>query len=264
MKNLPPLYTIIDSSYIAPANMGLVCEELIAGGAGIIQLRGKSLTPGELLEAARTIRALTEKAGVLFIVNDNIKVAIASRADGVHIGQDDLPLAEARRSLGPDKIIGLSTHSVEEVLLAKNGRSMADRAAAVKAANGALGGGRPGGPNSAGTPGTHRPDYISLGPIFETRTKKDAHPVVGLDLLRKVTGMAGVPVVAIGGIGVENLDKVFGAGAASVAIISEILSEEVLSGIITDDVRTFNGLIKDAQRKGNLNGKGNRERHLGA
>jgi len=181
------LYAIIDSTYAPLELAGEYAGSLAEGGAKIIQLRAKG-TPGAiLLKAAQEARkALPENA--LFIVNDRIDIAMLSGAQGVHLGQDDIPLKEARRLL-PSSIIGVSTHNMEE----------AKRAAAEGA------------------------DYISFGPIFPTRTKGDADTPKGLEALHKIASSIGVPVVAIGGITEATALSVLRAGASSIAIISDIL-----------------------------------------
>ncbi len=166
-------------------------EAQIRGGADVIQLREKQLSKRERLEFGREVRRLTREEGVLFIVNDDVDLALILDADGVHLGQDDIPIQHARPLMG-DKIIGVSTHSLEQV----------ERAVRQGA------------------------DYIGFGPIFDTRTKEDREPVVGLGLLARVKDICPVPYVAIGGITRENLPSVINAGCNRVAIISDILLAE--------------------------------------
>lgn len=193
---LKGLYTIIDSSYVPLETMERVTIELAEGGTRYIQLRGKGLTSGELLKAARAIRRVTLDKGITFIVNDRVDVALLSEADGVHLGKDDLPIEEARRLLGRDKIIGLSTHDLEDALAAIN----------------------------------LSVSYISLGPIFPTRTKPGAHAPVGLDNLREIKRKVSIPIVAIGGINEENLPSVISTGVDAVAMISDILTSRDIKG----------------------------------
>lgn len=185
------LYAFIDAAYVEMDGVEETVAGLLNGGARIVQLRAKDAAPGDILVAARSIREAANKSGALFIVNDRVDIAMIAGADGVHLGQDDLPVEEARRLLGPDRIIGLSTHDVKEALEAE----------------------------------TLGADYISLGPIFPTRTKKDAQPPKGLPLLSEIRSAVLLPIVAIGGITRENMEEVFKAGADSVAIISGILTE---------------------------------------
>ncbi len=183
------LYGIVDTTFTAPGEIETVARGLIKGGVGILQLRAKDLGSGALLDAAKRLRELTKGAGVVFIINDRVDAALLACADGVHLGQSDIPVSEARRLLGREKIIGLSTHSMEEALAA----------------------------------GLQDTDYISLGPVFPTSTKSNASPPVGTELIRRVKERVEKPVVAIGGITGERLEEVLRAGADSVAMISEIL-----------------------------------------
>lgn len=171
-----------------------VVEKMIEGGIKIIQYREKkgSKSYRTILEECRQIRALTHKAGVTFIVNDHVDVAILVDADGVHIGQDDLPLDEVRKLIGSDKIIGLSTHSPEE---AKD---------AVK--SGA--------------------DYIGVGPIFATKTKDDVCDTVGFTYIDWVVANISLPFVAIGGIKLANIDQVAQRGAKTICLVSEIVGAD--------------------------------------
>jgi thiamine-phosphate pyrophosphorylase len=160
----------------------------IKGGADVIQLREKTMSKREKLDLGREIRNLTTHEGVLFIVNDDLDLALILEADGVHLGQDDIPIQYAR-PLIKDKIIGISTHSLDQA------REAIDSGA----------------------------DYIGIGPAFKTETKIKADPVVGVDLILKAEGLSSVPVIAIGGIGEENIDSLVSKGIKRVAIISDIL-----------------------------------------
>lgn len=163
----------------------------IRGGADVIQMREKNKTKWERLEFGLEIKRMTEDTDTLFIVNDDVDLAMALDADGVHLGQDDLPIQFARR-LTKDKIIGVSTHSLEQ-------------------AKEAVGAGA---------------DYIGVGPVFETSTKKDRDPLVGLDLISRVGDVCSIPYIAIGGIGKENMASLINAGCRRAAVISDILLAE--------------------------------------
>ncbi len=163
-------------------------EQLLAGGARLIQLRDKDASARELLDAARACLPETRAAGAKLIINDRVDVALTADADGVHLGQEDLTVAEAREILGPDKIIGISTHSQDQFLAALD--------------------------TSA--------DYIAIGPIYPTTTKENPSPVVGLDLLRDAKSIADRPLVAIGGINHARAKEVLAAGADSLAVISAL------------------------------------------
>ena len=176
---------------------------MISGGASFIQLRDKSAPAGELYESVVEVMSFARERSAKIIVNDRVDIALAAGADGVHLGQDDLPASEARKILGADKIIGVSTHSIEQF------RAALDLPV----------------------------DYIAIGPIFATSTKEDHDPVVGLDLLREVRSIAErMPVVAIGGINLSNAVFVLEAGADSVAVISDVLAAP---DQIADRVRQF-------------------------
>ncbi len=175
-----------------------VVRAMLDAGIRLIQYREKD-KPGRVkLEECAALRELTRQAGALFLVNDDVAVAQAVDADGVHVGQDDLPVPVVRRLLGPGKIIGLSTHSP-------------DQAQAAVAAGA---------------------DYIGVGPIFATKTKKDVCAPVGLEYLAWVTANLSIPFVAIGGIKERNIREVVRRGAACVAMITEIVGNQDISGQI--------------------------------
>jgi thiamine-phosphate pyrophosphorylase len=163
-------------------------EEQIRGGVDVIQLREKDATKREKLELGLRLRAVTSEKGVLFIVNDDVDLALILDADGVHLGQDDIPAAYARPFMR-DKIIGVSTHSLEQV---KNAL-----------ASGA--------------------DYLGFGPVFDTSTKPDAEPQVGLSLLSQMKEICPIPFLAIGGIDHTNIHLLRQGGCHRAAVISDIL-----------------------------------------
>lgn len=182
-------YPIIDTAYLLPDGLSRAAASLLKGGASIIQLRAKGLNGRDMLSAAIAIKRLAASYKAVFIVNDRVDIALLSQADGVHLGQDDIPLPEARKALGPNAIIGLSTHNEGEA------KEALSRGA----------------------------DYISFGPVFATATKKDAETPKGLPALRKARGMTPLPIVAIGGITEDNMGEALAAGATAVAMISEVL-----------------------------------------
>jgi thiamine-phosphate pyrophosphorylase len=163
----------------------------IRGGADLIQLREKNMPKREALELGFAVRSLTTQQGIPFIVNDDLDLAMILEADGVHLGQDDIPIKYARPLL-KDKIIGISTHSLSQAR-----EAIRDGA-----------------------------DYIGLGPVFETKTKTKADPVVGMDLILKVQELSPVPVIAIGGIGESNIDLLVNRGIKRAAVISDIFSSK--------------------------------------
>lgn len=183
------LYVIVGSAHTAGQPVVSVAQEAIRGGAQIIQLREKELPAKVFFETAWALREVTAKAGVPLIINDRADIAAAVGADGVHLGQEDLPIAAARRILGEQAIIGVSTHSVAEALRAEK--------------EGA--------------------DYIGFGPVFPTRTKPE-YAAQGLEALQEVLAQVCLPVVAIGGITPANLPAVIKAGAKRIAVASAVAS----------------------------------------
>jgi len=187
-----PLYAILDTSFCKDRFPMTILRELLKGGAKIVQLRAKELSSGEFFALAKQARQLTREAGAVFIVNDRADIALASAADGVHLGQDDLPLAAARKILGNGKIIGISTHDLAPAREAEAGGA----------------------------------DYIGFGPIFGSTTKDTGYTARGLDMLREIRAAVKIPVVAIGGITEQNVAEVWKSGADSAAIISDLMGAE--------------------------------------
>jgi thiamine-phosphate pyrophosphorylase len=188
---LTGLYVIIDNQILGLKDEVDAARKAIRGGAKVIQLRDKQHAKGELLIIAQKLKTLCHKSNTLFIVNDYLDIAIAAGADGLHIGQEDLPLRVVRKELPIDKIVGLSTTTLGQAQKAE--------------AEGA--------------------DYIAVGSIFSSPTKTSAN-VVGLKHLHQVRRKVSIPVVAIGGINKENVGEVIAAGADSVAVISAVLTQK--------------------------------------
>ncbi len=188
---LPRVYPITDVQLSGLSHAEQV-ELLSLGGASLVQLREKQMPASEFYEQAKAAVSVAERNGVKLIVNDRVDVALAANAHGVHLGQDDMPPEAARRLLGAEVILGFSTHNIEQAVAA-----------------------------------TELPvDYIAIGPIFQTSTKTDTSPVLGLDGLRAVRRAIGdFPLVAIGGISHANAAEVVEAGADSVAVISALLAD---------------------------------------
>jgi len=185
---LPKIYPITDRELSGLSHAQQV-EQFVAAGATLIQIRDKKASSKELLDDVSRSVEIAHRQGALLIVNDRVDIALMAGADGVHLGQDDLPTPAARQLLGNKAIIGFSTHSVEQVKDA-----LADGIA----------------------------DYIAFGPIFPTSTKSDHDPIVGLEQLAGIRGMIGdFPLVAIGGIDIRNVANVIEAGADSAAMIGE-------------------------------------------
>jgi len=187
------LYAIVDGSFPGPVP---TAEGILAGGGRVLQLRAKKMSSARFLETAIAIRSLCAARGALFIINDRVDIAMMSGADGVHLGQDDLPVEAARKLLGSEKIIGVSTHNMDEACKASEGGA----------------------------------DYIGFGPVFRTATKGDAHAVQGLGRLKEISSAVEIPLVAIGGISEGNMRSVLEAGADAAAVISAIASASDISG----------------------------------
>jgi len=189
------LYGILDLGYVTAGEAVSMARRMMEGGVGILQLRAKKFPPGAIRAVAEEILPVCRGFGVPFVLNDHPELVPLTGADGVHVGQDDLPVARVREIVGPDALIGLSTHSLDQA------------AAALEAG----------------------PDYIGFGPLFSTPTKPDYVPV-GLGAIREVQEKAGLPVFCIGGIKLENLPAVLEAGARRVVIVSGILQAADVSG----------------------------------
>ncbi len=183
-----PLYAILDPAQTKGRAPTTLLRAILQAGSATVQLRAKAMAPRDFFRLACEARELTLRAASLFIVNDRVDIALATEADGVHLGQEDLPL-RAARALMRDKIIGISTHTLSQA-------KEAEREGA---------------------------SYIGFGPIFETATKETGHAPRGLSMLREICGAVKIPVVAIGGIKEENVTQVWNAGAAAAAIISDIM-----------------------------------------
>lgn len=185
MIRLPSrLYAIADADQSGGRPLDRVVEAMLAGGVSVLQLRVKDRPAGEFLRTALTVRERTARAGCLFIVNDRLDVALAADADGVHLGQEDLPLEAARPLMG-DKLIGVSTHSLSQAEQAEQGGA----------------------------------DYIGFGPVFDTRTKQTGYPSRGLSMLESVSRRVRIPIVAIGGVTADNAPQTWSRGADAAAMI---------------------------------------------
>ncbi len=187
---LSGLYVILDPSVRADRSLRAVMAQAAEAGARIFQYRHKTASMKEAYPEALALRESAAKLGVLFIVNDRCDLALAVDADGVHLGQDDVPYADARKVMGPTRIIGLSTHNADQV-------READRL---------------------------KPDYIGFGPIFKPGSKQDHDPLVGVEGLRRIRPLTSLPVFAIGGITVDRVAEIMQAGATGIAVISALLT----------------------------------------
>lgn len=175
-----------------------VAREILACGVPILQYREKSKKARQMYEECQVLRAMTQQYGALLIINDHLDLALAVGADGVHIGQDDLPLTKVREIVGPNLLIGVSTHSPDQAKAAVRGGA----------------------------------DYIGVGPLYATKTKIDVCQPLGLDYLEYIVKNLAIPFVAIGGIKENNLAEVIKAGALTVALVTEIVGDPDIAGKI--------------------------------
>jgi thiamine-phosphate pyrophosphorylase len=188
-SSFPRLYAILDAALLAQTPQH-VAEALASAGVALIQYRDKQISARQLFALSRELAAILHRHGARFVINDRPDVAALAGADGVHVGQLDLPVEDARAVCGRNCWVGISTHNETQVREAES--------------------------TSA--------DYIAVGPVFATSTKQQADPVVGLDLVRRARAMTRKPIVAIGGITVGNAVEVWRAGADSVAVARDLCS----------------------------------------
>lgn len=186
----PDLYLVTDRGLSLGRSIEEVVEAAVAGGATMVQLREKSDNTRDFIARAECILAITRRAGIPLLINDRVDVALAIDADGVHLGQDDMPCATARRLLGPDKIIGLSVTSLDDARVAE----ILDV------------------------------DYLGVSPVYLTATKPEAEHALGLEGLRAIRAISRHPLVAIGGMNLNTIADVIRAGADGVAVVSAICS----------------------------------------
>lgn len=188
---LPKIYPVTDTR-LAKIPHAAQVEKLVEGGATIVQLRDKHAAPKDFYEAAKEALEIARRRNVKIIINDRVDLALALRTDGVHLGQNDLPPEQARKILGESAIIGFSTHNIEQAI------------SAVRLPI----------------------NYLAIGPVFTTRTKDNPEKAVGLETVKRVREAIGdFPLVAIGGITSENFREVLAAGADSLAIIADLISD---------------------------------------
>jgi thiamine-phosphate pyrophosphorylase len=184
------LYVVTDPLLVGERALEDVCEQALASGVKVLQLREKTASTRSLIQQAARLQTLARKHQALLLVNDRVDVARAAGADGVHLGQDDMPLAAAREILGVDKIIGISVQTPEEAREAEQGGA----------------------------------DYLAANLVFETPTKTDLEQAIGLDGVRALRSASTLPLVAIGGIKADNAAEVVAAGANGVAVVSAVMA----------------------------------------
>ncbi len=184
------LYLVTDQKLCLGRDLIKVVLEAVAGGVSIVQIREKDCDAGDFFQLAVALKKKLEKKGVPLIINDRVDIAIAARADGVHVGQTDLPAVVVREMLGPNKILGVSINSFDQI-------TEADK---------------------------FDIDYLSLSPVFPTPTKPDTTPAFGIEGLKKARQMTTRPLITIGGINRDNLNEIIVAGMDGVAVVSAICS----------------------------------------
>jgi thiamine-phosphate pyrophosphorylase len=190
---LSRLYPILVPSRVGSGTLTETSEfarELVAGGATLLQLREKEASAKEILRLARELRRVLPRE-VTLILNDRADLAVAAQADGVHVGQDDIPPEAARRIIGDRKLLGISTHNLEQLVVAQGASA----------------------------------NYLAIGPVFPTTSKDQPDPTIGLEGVRQARARTSKPLIAIGGITLQNCQSVIEAGADSVAVISELLPD---------------------------------------
>lgn len=205
------LYVITDRLLAGGRRLEDVVRAAIAGGATAIQFREKDSPAWEAFQLGLALRGITRKAGVPFIVNDRLDLALALEADGAHVGQEDLPAREARRLLGPGRILGVSVETVEQAV-----RAVEEGA-----------------------------DYLGAGSVFATATKPDAGAPIGLGGLARICGAVNIPVVAIGGINRGNAGEAISCGAAGVAVVSAVMAAPDVEAA----TRTLQRAIQEGRRE---------------
>ena len=204
------LYAVTDRTWVEDNTLMDQVKEALEGGITFLQLREKHLSKEEFIKEAREMKELSKEYKVPFVINDNIEVALAVDADGVHIGQDDMSVEEARKLLGEDKIIGVSAHNVEEAIKAQKGGA----------------------------------DYLGVGAVCATSTKKDAN-VVSKEEIKKICHTVESPVVAIGGIKKENIKTLEGTDVDGVAVVSAIFAAKD----IKKDTKQLRSLVEEMKQK---------------
>lgn len=209
------LYGITDDAWVGKkyASLELQVRDALEGGITMLQLRDKKTDEKHFVEEASRIKELTDAYRVPLIINDNVEVAKAVGADGVHLGQDDMKIADARRILGDDAIIGISAHNVKEAIAAE--RSGAD--------------------------------YLGVGAVFGTTTKSDAKPLSAGEL-RRICEAVSIPVVAIGGITRDNIKRLCGTGISGTAIVSGIFAQEDIVEAVERLIREVDGMLSDTEK----------------
>ena len=200
------LYAVTDRKWTGKQTLYEQVEDALEGGATFVQLREKTLDEAHFLEEAKALKKLCAKYSVPFVINDNVGIALAMDADGVHVGQSDMEAGAVREKLGPGKIIGVSVQTVEQALLAEK----------------------------------HGADYLGVGAVFSTSTKKDAADA-SKETLKAICEAVNIPVIAIGGIGADNILSLQGSGICGIAVVSAIFAAK--------DIEAATKVLKDRTEK---------------
>lgn len=203
------LYAVTDSRWLHGESLAAQVEKAVRGGATFVQLREKELDKEHFLKEAQEIKTVCGKYNVPFVINDDVDIAVAADADGVHVGQSDMEAGDVRRRIGPDKILGVSAQTVEQAVLAEK--------------RGA--------------------DYLGVGSVFSTGTKLDAD-YVSYDTLKAICETVSIPVIAIGGITKENINGLSGSGICGVAVVSAIFAEKDIEKAAEDLAEAAREMVK--------------------
>ena len=204
-KEMLKLYLVTDRKWLNGRKLTDDLKKAILGGVTTIQLREKNLSNEEFISIAKEVKKVCQNYHIPFIINDNLEVALAINSDGIHIGQNDIPASIVRKQIGPNKILGVSVHNLKEAFQAK--------------IDGA--------------------DYVGVGAIFSTETKNDATNVT-LDSLKKICDNIDLPVVAIGGINLDNISKLKNINIACIAVVSAIMNADDITAASGQLVRELN------------------------
>lgn len=207
-KKSMTLYAVTDRSWLEGRSLSTLVEESLKAGVTFVQLREKKLDLNEFVELAKEIKNLTDQYNIPYVINDNVEVALACNADGVHVGQKDMEASNVREKIGKDKILGVSVQTVDQAILAEK--------------KGA--------------------DYLGVGAVFSTSTKLDAINV-SFDTLKEICNAVSIPVVAIGGINKDNVLKLSGSGVDGIAVVSAIFAEKDVYKA-TEELRTLSEQMK--------------------
>jgi thiamine-phosphate pyrophosphorylase len=210
------LYLCTDRTQLGGKPVADAVEEAVDGGATMVQLREKSASAREFYETALEVRKITERRGVPLVINDRLDIALAAGADGLHIGQSDIPLGAARALLGKSRFIGVSAGTLGEAMAAEHGGA----------------------------------DYLGVGAVYPTASKDGVGEAIGLLGLSAIMDAVGIPVVAIGGVSAGNAAGVMGTGVAGIAVISAILSQPDIRGA----ARALRGILASGAARGAANG----------